>query len=245
MRGFATSIVLLLCATPAIALEQLTEIAPLLAEPSLSFDPASVAAGWAADQQNLPGAYRVGTIKAEGMAGAEALAIAALPGAEGRGGLVQAAGSIDAWRGKRVRLSARLKSEKFERLQLWLRVLGPNQRTQMRRYDMSEWPIRGTTDWRTHEIVMDVPRDATLLNYGFYLEGGEGKAFGDAFRLEAVGPEVAATPLHGLRADGWQVRDYTPRERAMEGAARLRALKGDSRGWSGSWLGRVGINGRQ
>jgi hypothetical protein len=224
MRGFATSIALLLCASPAFALEQLTEVAPLLGEPSLKFDPADIAAGWAADGQNIPGAYRVGTIKVAGMAGAEALAIAALPGAEGRGGLVQGAVSVDAWRGKRMRLTARLKSENVDRLHLWLSVLGPDRQTQMRRHDMSDRPIRGTTDWRTYEIVMDIPPDATFFNYGFYLEGGKGAAFGDGFTLEAVGPEVAATPLEGLRADGWQLRDFTPREQAMMRAARLRAV---------------------
>jgi hypothetical protein len=143
------------------------------------------------------------------MTGTEALAILALPGAKGRGGALQNATSITPWQGRRVRLSARLASVNVERLHLWLRVLGPERQTQMRRYDMSDAPIRGTTDWRRYEIVMDVPRDASFLSFGVYIEGGRGKAFADAVTLEEVGAEVPALQLSGIASDGWQVRDDT------------------------------------
>ena len=48
MRELATSIVLLALSVPALALGQLTEISPLLAKPSLSFD-AEPETGWVAE----------------------------------------------------------------------------------------------------------------------------------------------------------------------------------------------------
>jgi hypothetical protein len=53
-------------------------------------------------------------------------------------------------------------------------------------------PLSGTADWRAQEIVMDVPADATDIVFGFTLRG-QGVAFGDSFKLEAVGRNMALT----------------------------------------------------
>jgi hypothetical protein len=193
-------------AAPAFAVQQLDEISPLLDEPSLSFEPADIAAGWGVEGQDRRGAYRRGTTKVEGMTGPEVLVVAANPGATGMGGMARNAPSITPWQGKRVRLSARLASTDVEQLRMWLRVEGRDRRTHVRLYNMVDAPIRGTTGWKTYDIVMDVPRDAAALTYGFFIFGGKGKAFGEAFTLEEVGPEVAIGPRGGIDAWGTPFR---------------------------------------
>ncbi len=41
------------------------------------------------------------------------------------------------------------------------------------------------TEWRTYEVVADVPRDADLISYGLYLVG-DGKAWLDSVSVEVV-----------------------------------------------------------
>ena len=223
MRRIATTILLLALIAPAATAQPGQDIAPLLDTPALDFN--GGVSDWMVDEQTRRSDWLVGMAKVAGMTGAEAAAIAARPGADGRGGILRASSPIDAWRGKRVRLSGRLKSEDVERLQMWLRITGPSI-TQQRHYDMAEKPIRGTTDWQRHEIVMDVPEDARAFDFGFYIEGGKGKAFGDAFTLEAVGSDVALTPLAGIGRDGWQRRDdevtRTASTKAIANGARAR-----------------------
>ena len=90
---------------------------------------------------------------------------------------------------------------------------------------MSDRPIRGTTDWRFYEIVMDVPLYAQHLSYGFRLAGGtrlfgprdgRGIAWGDSFQIAVVGKDVPVSAEY-LAAD------YTPPVRLTQNA-RMRAV---------------------
>jgi hypothetical protein len=232
-RAIAAFTLLAVAASACGSPFRLRDIAPLgpAPAPQLEFSDRRETR-WVADGRNLPRAYRVGTAKVPGMTAEQALVIAALPGSEGTGGMVNADGSIEPWRGKRVRLSARLKSEEVERLQLWLHIVGTDN-LQERFYDMADKPIRGTTDWQRYEIVLDVPEDTAWLQYGFFIAGGKGKAFADAVTLESVGPEIAALQLPGTGADGWQTRN--PRlvdqtEEARYALLRAREAKASDRG---------------
>jgi hypothetical protein len=207
MRAIMTVTVLLALTVPAFPSESAQGITPLLLpKPFLSFD-GNAAPDWYPDAGSPPDAYVEGTAKVAGMTGESVAAIAALPGATGRGGLMAAPEPIDAWRGHRVRLSARLKSEGVGRLQMWLRIRGP-ERYQQHYYGMADKPVRGTTDWTRYEIVMDVAKDAAWLNYGFFIEGG--RAYADAVRLDVVGKDVPLTPLKDIRSDGWQLYETAP-----------------------------------
>ena len=52
-------------------------------------------------------------------------------------------------------------------------------------------PLTGNTDWTERQIVLDVPDEATTLNYGFYVKG---KGRGLGARLRARGGRTATAP---------------------------------------------------
>ena len=113
------------------------------------------------------------------------------PTAEGFGTLMQAVGATP-YRGKRLRLSALLKTDDARRAQMWMRVDGAT-RSQVLAFDnMNSRPIVGTTGWKRYEVVLDVPADAVAVAYGFFL-AGSGKVSADEFRLETVGTDVPVT----------------------------------------------------
>jgi hypothetical protein len=212
-RGIASILLLAATVAPAFAATQaefdITPL-PLLSEPYLSFTENN---DWQAASSN-PGDYSIGFTRTDGMAEAEAAVIVARPGAlKETNGVLTRYFDATPFRGQRLRLSARLKSRDAGRLQMWLRIKvtgtgGQAPTRGMQFYNMADRPITGTTTWKRYEIVLDVPEDASELDYGFGLTGGKGAAFGDSFRLEAVGTEVAvssqpAISLASRPSSGW------------------------------------------
>ena len=69
----------------------------------------------------------------------------------------------EGFRGRRVRLSGRLRSDGVKgRAGLWMRVDGPARRM-IALDNMHDRPVTGTTPWRAYEVVLDVP-DAARTN---------------------------------------------------------------------------------
>lgn len=104
---------------------------------------------------------------------------------------------IDAapYRGERIRLSAWVAPEEVAgKGGLWLRVDHPNGRRILAFDNMETRPIRGTSDWRRHELVLDVSSIADRIFYGAILDG-TGRLRVDGFEIETVGREVAATDM--------------------------------------------------
>jgi hypothetical protein len=93
--------------------------------------------------------------------------------------------------GKRVRLSGVVKSQEVaEWAGLWLRV---DKGKEMIAFDnMQDRAIKGTTDWRRYEVVLDVPKDASGIALGILLTG-TGEVWLNGARFEVVGPDVAVT----------------------------------------------------
>lgn len=99
----------------------------------------------------------------------------------------------DNYRGKRMRLSAYVKSAGITGWAgLWMRVDGPEYGKHLAFDNMGNRPIKGTTDWQKYEIVLDVAENATHVAFGILLEG-KGQAWLSPFSFEEVGPEVAST----------------------------------------------------
>lgn len=94
--------------------------------------------------------------------------------------------------GKRVRLSANLRTERAGRVQMWMKVTGAGDRV-LAFDDMQSRPLRGTTRWRHYTIVLQVPANATEISYGFLL-AGSGTAWANDFTLSST---PASTPLTG------------------------------------------------
>lgn len=141
-----------------------------------------------------PADYEMGTQHVTGSAGKQSAYIKAKPGAAGNGfGTLMQTISAQDYVGQRVRLSARMKSENASGFQMWFRVDG--QGKMLRFYNMQDRPVIGTTDWKRYEIVLDVPPGSTTLNYGFFLQGGQGEGWADSVALEQVDK---ATPVSEL-----------------------------------------------
>jgi len=93
---------------------------------------------------------------------------------------------------KRLRLSGYVKSEDIKGWSgIWMRIDAEN--NQKLEFDnMQDRAIKGTTDWRKYEIVLDVPSNSKTINYGVLL-GGEGKVWFDNFKIEEVDKNVRVT----------------------------------------------------
>lgn len=103
----------------------------------------------------------------------------------------------DRFRGKRVRMSAWVKTEDADWAALWLRVDGKE--GDILAFDnMRERPIKGTSEWSCHEVVLEVPRSSEALCFGVLLSG-RGQAWVDDFSFEAVSQEVEVTGGPALR----------------------------------------------
>jgi hypothetical protein len=109
---------------------------------------------------------------------------------EGFGTLMQDF-SAEQYLGKRVRLTAFVKSEKVNGWSgLWIRV---DKGTAIMAFDnMQDRPIQGTTDWQTYSVVLDVPPDATGIFFGILLEKG-GQVWLNGVQFETVGTDVPIT----------------------------------------------------
>ena len=93
--------------------------------------------------------------------------------------------------GERVRLSGLVKSQEVaEWAGLWVRV---DKGKEMVAFDnMQDRAIKGSTDWRRYEVVLDVPKDATGIALGILLTG-PGEVWLNGARLDVVGTEIAVT----------------------------------------------------
>jgi uncharacterized protein YbdZ (MbtH family) len=92
---------------------------------------------------------------------------------------------VDALRGKRAGLFADVRVENVSKgSRLWLRVDRPGQ-FGAASDDMEDRPLRGTSDWFTVAVHVDVPSDASTLLGGIALEGS-GKISVSNIRIEAI-----------------------------------------------------------
>jgi hypothetical protein len=118
---------------------------------------------------------------------------------EGFGTLMQDF-SADQYVGKRVRLSAFVKSGNVTRWAgLWMRVDGMPKAPPLAFDNMQDRPIKGTTEWRRYEVVLDVPRGATGIFFGILLDG-PGEVWLNSTNIEVVGTNVPVTGHARLEA---------------------------------------------
>jgi hypothetical protein len=106
----------------------------------------------------------------------------------------------DAYRGKRIRLSAFIETEDIQGKPednwagLWMRIDGPDG---ILAFDnMQDRALWGSQAWKTHSVVLDVSDKATTVNFGVLL-AGRGSLWIDDVRLEIVGNDVPVTDQSG------------------------------------------------
>ena len=150
-----------------------------------------------------PSDYQMGITTTAGSLGPEAFVIRAKPGVTSslaEYGTMMQMHKPGPFLGKRLKLTARMKSEGVQRMQLWLRVDGKRGAgAPLSFYNMRDRPVRGTSDWKTYEIVLDVPEESVAVAYGFFVGGGRGTAWMDGLTLETVDDDVPVS-VTGRRA---------------------------------------------
>ena len=153
--------------------------------------------GWNAPDPGagaVASAYEVGvdsTVKHGGEASAYIRAVA-VP-AEGFMGLVQGFRGEQS-RGKRLRLSGYIRTREVadRGAGLWVQIGGGGGSVGFD--NMSNRPVKGTTDWAKYEVVLDVPENAVAIAFGFRLSGS-GQAWVDDLSFEVVGQNVSVTNM--------------------------------------------------
>ena len=97
------------------------------------------------------------------------------------------------YRGKRLRLSGYVKADKIDdRAGLWMRI---DSDTKTLAFDnMQDRGIKGTSDWKKYDVVLDVPKDSVNIAFGILLRG-KGQAWVDDLRFEVVGNDVPTTQM--------------------------------------------------
>lgn len=100
----------------------------------------------------------------------------------------------DKFLGKRIRLSGFIKTKDVETFSgMWMRVDDTNE--DVLQFDnMSNRPIKGTTNWNRYSIVLDVPPESAVISFGIILSG-KGHVWVDQLKFEEVDDSVATTNL--------------------------------------------------
>jgi membrane protein implicated in regulation of membrane protease activity len=111
------------------------------------------------------------------------------------GGMMQTI-SGETYKNQRVQLSGWIKTEEADDGggHLWLRVDGSEKGNALKFDNMDGRAPKGTTDWQEYTVVLDVPPEATTLNYGFFVQG-RGKIWVNGMTITPVGPEVPTTNM--------------------------------------------------
>lgn len=96
----------------------------------------------------------------------------------------------DAYRGKRVRLSAWLRTQNVQSVLFFVRVDGPGMTIDFDNTDNA--PLPPTSDWVRRDLVVDVGATAIGVTFGIVMEG-TGAAWIDDVALEVVPPATPRT----------------------------------------------------
>lgn len=95
--------------------------------------------------------------------------------------------------GKRIRMTGYFKSKDVDGWSgFWLRVDQANSQKALSFDNMGDRPIKGTTDWKKYEIVLDVPDLASNIAFGALLYG-TGQVWFDNLSFEIVDTSVPRT----------------------------------------------------
>ncbi|MTV41120.1 transcriptional regulator [Duganella radicis] len=101
------------------------------------------------------------------------------------------------YQGKRVRFQAIVKTRDVSSWAgLWMSALRSRDERPDAFYNSQDKPIAGTTDWQLRSVTLDIPEDATVLNFGV-INAGKGQVWIDELSLEVVGKDVPVDVMPG------------------------------------------------
>src|ERR1044071_5428324 len=119
-----------------------------------------------------PKSYDMGIDKGAGRDGKNAATIKSTSKKISGFGTLMQQSLPDKYLGKRVRMSGYMKSKDVNSWAgFWFRVDQANSQESLSFDNMQSRAIKGTTDWKKYEIVLDVPTKASNLAYGALVDG--------------------------------------------------------------------------
>jgi hypothetical protein len=165
-----------------------TPLRPMLAQTATQTNHAP--SGWFL-AGSKPASYRTGVDKELIRDGQpSAYLVSAPPVPNGFGTLMQSISATN-YAGKRVRLRASIQSQNVgDWAGIWLRA--DQGQTAVAFDNMQNRAIKGTQSWTSHDVVLDIPKDATGISFGVLLSG-PGEVWVNHMTLEIVDQLVAVT----------------------------------------------------
>lgn len=104
---------------------------------------------------------------------------------------------------KRIRFTGYMKSNDVKGWAgFWLRIDQTGSKKSFAFDNMKDRPIKGTTNWKKYEIVLEVPKNASNIGFGALLDG-VGQIWFEKLEIEVVNDSV---PLTGRKKDGTKSR---------------------------------------
>ncbi len=143
-----------------------------------------------------PNSYEIGIMKKGGKSGENAVYIKSIKKDVYGFGTMMQDFSADKYLGKRVMFSGYIKSKDVkESAALWMRIDGAGNPPKVLGMDnMFNRPIKGNTDWKKYDIVLDVPSGSKSVNIGVMISG-TGEIWISGLRFKVVGKNVPTTNL--------------------------------------------------
>jgi len=113
---------------------------------------------------------------------------------------------VKAAAGRRITFSGAIKTTDLDGFAgLWWRADGP---TGVLAFDnMQARAVKGTTDWKRYEIVLDIPRDTVNINFGVLMPG-KGTAWFDDLRVELDGAPFDAATLFDFDFESGEIKGF-------------------------------------
>ena len=109
----------------------------------------------------------------------------------------------DVFRGATLRLTPNIRAEAANVGTIWMRIDGaerPNLRFDNMLEREVDGAIYGSSGWIERSIVLDVPREASSIHYGFFLKGF-GKVWARNFRLQPVADDTPITEMRSRQPE--------------------------------------------
>jgi hypothetical protein len=146
-----------------------------------------------------PGDFDMGTDRSVAHAGKTSGFIKSKVAKPAGFGTLMQMSKAEPFHGKRVRMTAWTKAENVAGWSgLWMRVDGTDKSRPLAFDNMQSRPIKGTSAWTQHQIVLDVAPEATDIGFGILLDG-PGGVWLDDVKFEVVDRSV---PTTGMDAAG-------------------------------------------
>ena len=146
-----------------------------------------------------PESYEIGTVSDAERKGKVGFLKSTDKAKKGFGTIMQTF-SAENYLGKKLKLTSYIKTKDVVGwVGMWMRVDGKGKGS-LSFDNMGDRKIKGTTGWTKYEIILDVPKESTSINYGVLLMKG-GEIWFDDFAFEEV--EAKAESTGRMKENNW------------------------------------------